>query len=124
MRFLTDLKSGKSTSGEYQRKKKNDEIVWIQASYNPVFDKSGKVYKVIKIGYDITEMKNQRTEIDKMTLQLNQQVAALNKSAIVSETDADGNIIYVNDLFCDISEYSREEFQAEPWLKALTAYPL
>lgn len=107
--FWTDLKAGKGTSGEYRRRTKNDEIVWIQASYNPVFDKTGKVYKVIKIGYDITEMKNQRTEIDKMTLQLNQQVAALNKSAIVSETDADGNIIYVNDLFCDISEYSREE---------------
>jgi len=107
--FWTDLKAGKGTSGEYRRRTKNDDIVWIQASYNPVFDKSGKVYKVIKIGYDITEMKNQRTEIDKMTLQLNQQVAALNKSAIVSETDADGNIIYVNDLFCAISEYSREE---------------
>lgn len=107
--FWAELRSGKSTSGEYRRKTKNDDIVWIQASYNPVFDRSGNVYKVIKIGYDITEMKNQRTEIDKMTLQLNQQVAALNKSAIVSETDANGNIIYVNDLFCDISEYSREE---------------
>ena len=107
--FWKDLKKGNSISGDFKRKTKNGETVWIQASYNPVIDKNGKAYKVIKIGYDITEMKNQRIEIDRMTLQLNQQVTALNKSAIVSETDAHGNIIYVNDLFCTISEYSREE---------------
>lgn len=34
---------------------------------------------------------------------------ALNHTAAVSATDADGNIIYVNDRFCEVSKYSREE---------------
>jgi PAS domain S-box-containing protein len=107
--FWPALTSGKNISGEFKRISKTGDGVWIQASYNPVYNKKGAVYKVVKIGYDITEMKNQRTQIDVMTLKLNQQIEALNKAAIVSETDAEGNIIYVNDLFCDISEYTREE---------------
>ncbi len=107
--FWKSLNDGKSESGEFCRTTKDNKVVWLQASYNPVFDENGKVYKIIKIGYDITELKQQRIDLDKLTLNLNQQVEVLNKTAIVSEADADGNIIFVNDFFCEISEYSREE---------------
>ena len=107
--FWESLNKGNNESGEFCRNSKDNKEVWFQASYNPVFDENDKVYKVIKIGYDITELKQQRIELGKLTLNLNQQVSVLNKAAIVSETDADGNIIFVNDFFCSISEYSREE---------------
>jgi len=107
--FWKSLNDGNSESGEFCRIAKDNKVVWLQASYNPVFDENGKVYKILKIGYDITELKQQRIELDKLTLNLNQQVEVLNKTAIVSETDANGNIIFVNDFFCKISEFSREE---------------
>jgi PAS domain S-box-containing protein len=34
---------------------------------------------------------------------------AINTVAIVSITDIDGKIVYVNDFFCRISKYTREE---------------
>ena len=34
---------------------------------------------------------------------------ALDKSAIVGATDRQGNIIFVNDLFCELSQFTREE---------------
>lgn len=40
---------------------------------------------------------------------MKQEQKALHHAAIVSETDLCGTISYVNDLFCDISGYSREE---------------
>ncbi|MFN6037324.1 MAG: response regulator [Bacteroidota bacterium] len=107
--FWTKLRQGQNIKGEFHRKTKNGDSIWLQASYTPVSDKNGKIYKIIKIGYDITLVKNQQSKIEDISLSLSQQVEVLNKTAIVSETDAEGNIIYVNDLFCQISEYPREE---------------
>jgi len=107
--FWQNLNAGNTETGEFQRISKNKKYVWLQASYNPVFDKNGKVYKILKIGYDITELKEQHEATSNITLKLNQQIEVLNKAAIVSETDAEGNIIFVNDFFCHISEYSKEE---------------
>ena len=52
--FWTKLKGGTFDSGEYRRVGKGGREVWIQASYNPVFDPNGKLYKVVKFASDLT----------------------------------------------------------------------
>lgn len=53
-RFWTELAAGKHCSGRYKRFAKNGQIVWIEATYNPIFDGSGNVVRVIKFASDVT----------------------------------------------------------------------
>lgn len=55
--FWKKLNDGTFDSGEYQRWTKSGQPVWINASYNPVLDLDGNVYKVIKFATDLTQEK-------------------------------------------------------------------
>ncbi len=54
---------GNSVEGEFQKKDKFGNPIWVSASYSPVRCKNGVVYQVIKIAQDITEDFNNRSEI-------------------------------------------------------------
>ncbi|WP_288429295.1 PAS domain-containing methyl-accepting chemotaxis protein [uncultured Agrobacterium sp.] len=53
--FWKTLASGEFVSAEFKRIAKNGKAIWIQASYNPIFDESGRVFKVVKFATDVTE---------------------------------------------------------------------
>jgi len=53
--FWEELQNGQIKSGLFQRCSSNGDSVWIEATYNPVKDESGKVIKVVKFASDITE---------------------------------------------------------------------
>lgn len=55
--FWTRLRSGQYEAAEYCRIGKGGRKVWIQASYNPIFDAEGKPYKVVKYATDVTARK-------------------------------------------------------------------
>jgi methyl-accepting chemotaxis protein len=52
--FWAKLNRGEYQTGEFKRVGKGGKDVWIQASYNPVFDANGKPVKVVKYATDIT----------------------------------------------------------------------
>ncbi len=57
-RFWENLREGKFDSRIYKRIGKGGKQVWIQASYNPIFDMNGRPFKVVKFATDQTEMIN------------------------------------------------------------------
>ena len=75
---------------EYKRIGKGGREVWIQASYNPILDSSGKPCKVIKFATDITAQKLRSMEdAGKM--------AAIGRAQAVIEFNLDGTIITANE---------------------------
>ncbi len=52
--FWVKLSGGEYVSAEFKRIGKGNKEVWIQASYNPIFDMNGKVMKVVKFATDVT----------------------------------------------------------------------
>lgn len=53
--FWSKLRQGEFHSAQYRRITKTGTAVWIQATYNPIFDHSGKLLKVVKFATDITD---------------------------------------------------------------------
>jgi methyl-accepting chemotaxis protein len=53
--FWKQLASGQFRSGRFHRLRSDDSDLWLEASYNPILDESGRVIKVIKFASDITE---------------------------------------------------------------------
>jgi methyl-accepting chemotaxis protein len=52
--FWAKLNRGEYDAGVYKRIAKDGREVWIQASYNPIFDLNGKPFKVVKYATDVT----------------------------------------------------------------------
>ena len=54
-KFWEDLRNGKFQAAQYKRVGKGGKEVWIEASYNPIFDLTGKPFKVVKFATDISK---------------------------------------------------------------------
>ncbi|TCD10990.1 methyl-accepting chemotaxis protein [Oricola cellulosilytica] len=52
--FWEKLRNGEFEAAEFQRFGKGGREVWIQATYNPIFDMNGKIMKIVKFATDIT----------------------------------------------------------------------
>jgi methyl-accepting chemotaxis protein len=90
-RFWEKLGRGEYDAGQYKRIGKGGKEVWIQASYNPIFNPEGKPYKVVKFATDITGQVSSAAENGRIK-------SALDKaSASVMLADDNLNIIYVNE---------------------------
>ncbi|MEP3068673.1 MAG: PAS domain-containing methyl-accepting chemotaxis protein [Parvibaculum sp.] len=61
--FWAKLAAGEFQAGQYRRFGKDGNEVWIEASYNPVFDPDGRPIKVVKFATDITGRKQQNVEL-------------------------------------------------------------
>ena len=55
--FWMDLAQGAFKSGEYRRRTKDGQEVWIQSTFTPIFDADGNPYKVVQFATDVTARK-------------------------------------------------------------------
>jgi methyl-accepting chemotaxis protein len=94
---------GEHLVGEFERRRKDGSVLWIQASYNPIFDTEGRPVKAIKFATDITAQVRQREEAARLSLVVDHTANA------VIVTGLDRRITYVNSGFERLTGYSAGE---------------
>lgn len=101
--FWENLKRGKYQSGEFRRRNKAGDELWLEASYNPVKNDQGEIVKVIKLASDITTRRKDAQSL----------ISALNLSLAVIEFNLDSTIINANDNFCKTTGYSIDQIKGK-----------
>lgn len=88
--FWRSLGEGRFQGGEYKRLGKRGKEVWIQATYNPIFDLNGRVIKIVKFATDITDVVAQRV--------VNSRYASMTENSPVNIMFADRDLVirYLN----------------------------
>lgn len=105
-RFWQALGRGEMQSSVFRRFGKGGREIWMQESYRPIIDRTGKVVRVINSATDITDQKI-------YVLDLEGQIAALNRSQAVITFAADGTILTANHNFLDALGYQLEEIRGK-----------
>lgn len=100
--FWQKLAGGDYESAEFKRFARDGTEIWLQASYNPIFDNDGKPFKVVKIATDVTAAKRQGAEYESM-------LQAINRSQAVIEFSLDGTVLSANENFLGIFAYELDE---------------
>ncbi len=94
---------------EFEFYDKQGNKKWVRSIGKPVYEKDGSIKKLIGTFQDITNQKESQRSLLEKNSEIEAYARGLNKYAIVARTNEKGKITYANDLFCEISGYSREE---------------
>ncbi len=101
-----DEEAGHFESPVLSRTRGERLVAWHAA---PIRLADGMVAGMILSGLDVTDREQNRKSRERLLKELGDVKFALDQSAIVATTDLGGAITAVNDKFCEISKYSREE---------------
>jgi len=100
--FWEKLGRGEVDTAEYKRIGKGGKDIWLQASYNPIYDMNGIPFKVVKYATDITKAKQEASDFSG-------QLDGISKVQGVIEFDLTGKVSAVNDNFAAVTGYSKQE---------------
>ncbi|MDY6805320.1 MAG: PAS domain S-box protein [Cyanobacteriota bacterium] len=111
--YVERRRQGYQDRHDFKFKRKDGSDLWAIVSATPICDSNGEFSGVLRMITDISDRKSAEAELQKTLKELEFQKFALDRSSIVAITDEDGVITYVNDKFCELSKYSREEIIGE-----------
>lgn len=73
--FWRNLRSGKTFQEKIQRVTKQGRLIWLEATYTPVYDEDGKVVGVVKIATDITEREQNVVQLASQLQQMSEKLS-------------------------------------------------
>lgn len=124
--FWAALKRGEFQSGEFKRIGVDGREVWLQASYNPIFDTDGKPFKIVKLATDVTSRITNRQrrgeiqksiftglgEIENAITSANTQAAGAATASLQTSSNVDAVASGAEELVAFIGEISQQVAEA------------
>ncbi len=100
--FWRRLRAGETFGGLFQRRHKDGHLVWLRATYNPVFNAAGRVTRIVKLASDVTAQVEDR-------LRSTGVLEAIDRSMAVIAFSPDGHIQHANGNFLQCMGYQLDD---------------
>ena len=100
--FWRRLRAGETFGGLFQRRHKDGHLVWLRATYNPVFNAAGKVTRIVKLASDVTAQVEDR-------LRSAGVLEAIDRSMAVIAFSPDGHVQHANGNFLQCMGYQLDD---------------
>lgn len=100
--FWRRLRAGETFGGLFQRRHKDGHLVWLRATYNPVFNAAGKVTRIVKLASDVTAQVEDR-------LRSAGVLEAIDRSMAVIAFSPDGHVQHANGNFLQCLGYQLDD---------------
>jgi PAS domain S-box-containing protein len=109
--LMAGLKMGKSVQNPqlYRYYTKDRKVLYCEWYNSILRDEQGEVKAILSLIRDVTEIRNAEEELRKSFKVISDYKIALDESSIVGITDPQGIFAYVNDNFCCISGFTKDE---------------
>jgi len=104
--FWQKLNRGDYVSGRFERRHRNGNPIWLEASYNPILDANGRLSGIIKFATDITG--RMQDDLDREA-----RLQAIDRTLAVIEFTLDGNILTANQNFLQTMGVSLAQIQGQ-----------
>jgi PAS domain S-box-containing protein len=104
-KFWETLREGKFFEGEFERRKIDGSPIYLQATYNPIFNEVGEITKIMKIATDITETILSKNKIEELSGKVKAELEKSNKLRAAIEIEKDAAL---NDLDATIKKSQNE----------------
>ena len=100
--FWRRLRAGETFGGLFQRRHKDGHLVWLRATYNPVFNAAGRVTRIVKLASDVTAQVEDR-------LRSAGVLEAIDRSMAVIAFSPDGHVQHANGNFLQCMGYQLDD---------------
>ena len=100
--FWRRLSAGETFGGLFQRRHKDGHLLWLRATYNPVFNAAGKVTRIVKLASDVTAQVEDR-------LRSTGVLEAIDRSMAVIAFSPDGHVQHANGNFLQCMGYQLDD---------------
>ena len=104
--FWHKLNQGDFVSGQFHRIDKQGRTLWLRATYNPVFDEDGQLYKIVKFAANVTAQVEKNSQEREAAQQAYQTALHTDESTRIGASVVEESVLNINALAGELHDIS------------------